>query len=256
MKKDPSLWCSLARIIACGCIFLYHFLVLHHAPTYGLATWGLGIFFFLSGWFSVSVKESPWTWFLKRLRRILIPYWPVIILVLVANRVVGYKETTLLNDILTFLGFSLFVDDPVYVISWFITIMILLDFSLYLFHRLTARWLKAVYLAALIVTFNYFLPELHNALYLFYIGHYLNVVSQSWPSLNQWLAERHVWYRVINSAAFRVQNYTYSFFLIHGAVLIFTIRFLGITGSPSLLMTVTLSLIAAYIHNRVLRRFS
>ncbi len=257
MTKVPSLWASVARLTACGFIFVYHYFVLMGQETYGLGTHGLNIFFFLAGWFANSSKE-PWPWFKGRVKRILVPYWPVIFVVLIANRVVGYKETTLIKDVMTFFGLSLFVDNPVYVISWFITMIIMLDFSLFCVRQLKPVWARAVFVAACLAAVSCWLPKYVNAFCLFYLGLMLNALIKGRItfSLDEWMTGRFSWYGVINDKLFSIQNYTYSFFLIHGAVLIYVVRVLKLDAVSTFLLALPLSMVGAFVHNRAFRKFS
>jgi len=258
---EPLLWASLLRLTACALIFIYHFLVLQDQPSYGLGSYGLYIFFFLAGWFAVYGTKAPWTWLKGRLRRILVPYWPVIAVVLIANRIVGYKETTLLKDAMTFAGLSFFVRDPVYVISWFITFLMMLDLSFFVFRVLEKNSLRVVYLVVLLAAAHVWVPLQIRAVELFYIGAglgYLKKVTDTVFPKNSDLEKRCLspFFQQVNQALFRVQNYTYSFFLIHGAVLILVIKGLKISGVSALGLALFLSIAFAYAHNRLLRRFS
>jgi len=193
------------------------------------------------------------------LKRILVPYWPVIFVVLVANRFVGYKETTLLKDAMTFLGLSLFVENPVYVISWFITMIIILDISLLGARLMKPVWARAVFVFVFGMAFYSRFPNLINGFCLFYIGLLLNlaVKGRFAFSMDEWLAERSRLYAGVNNGLFVVQNYTYSFFLVHGAVLIFVLRFLKISAAfPALALALVLSVATAYVHNRLLKKYS
>ncbi|HSV43591.1 MAG TPA: acyltransferase family protein [Candidatus Bathyarchaeia archaeon] len=258
MTKVPSLWASVARLTACGFIFVYHYFVLTGQDTRGLGTLGLYIFFFLAGWFSARTQKTPWEWFKGRVRRLMVPYWPVIFVVLIANRVVGYKETTLINDILTFFGLSLFVKNPVYVISWFITILLLLDLSLLGVRLIKYRSAQAVFLACCGFLLYSRYPKLINAFYLFYLGLMLNALIKGRItfSLDEWMTGRFSWYGVINDKLFSIQNYTYSFFLIHGAVLIYVVRVLKLDAVSTFLLALPLSMVGAFVHNRAFRKFS
>jgi len=253
---EPLLWASVLRLTACAFIFAYHFLVLQDQPSYGLGSYGLYIFFFLAGWFAVYGNKDAVTWLKGRLRRILVPYWPVIAVVLIANRIVGYKETTLLKDAMTFAGLSFFVRDPVYVISWFITFLMMLDLSFFVFRVLEKNSLRVVYLVVLLAAAHVWVPLQIRAVELFYIGAGIGHLARGWDGCSGFLSRRFTWFRHINQALFRVQNYTYSFFLIHGAVLIAVFKALRMSGAQALGLALLLSIVFAYAHNRLLRRFS
>ena len=255
-KKIPILWASILRLTACMFIFIYHFLVLHTRPSYGLGSYGLYIFFFLAGWFAVNARKKPADWLKGRLRRIMIPYWPVIFAVLIANRIAGYKETTLLKDIMTFAGLSLFVENPVYVISWFITMIVMLDMSFFVFRIIKHTFWKIVSLMIFSIFFYTVTPGLIRSVFLFYLGAGMGYVLRDWPGVSADLSQRFTWYRILNESLFTVQNYTYSFFLIHGAVLIFVIRTLKAQGMPAFVFALGLSVFSAYAHNRLFRKFS
>lgn len=255
-KRKPILLVSVLRIIAALCIFMFHFFVLAKLPTRSLGTIGLAIFFFLTGWLGVSVCKSPHLWFLARVKRILIPYWPVVLCVLIANRVIGYKDTTLINDILTFLGCGLFVDNPVYVISWFITMILMLDTSLYGLHLLKNKIFQACYLVLIYIVFLVVAPQDISGLWFFYGGFFIRSMLKDRPEINLNFLQSFSWYDRVNEKAFFIQNYTYSFFLVHAAVLVGVFHFLKLNVVILLITSFCFSLILSYFHNKLLREFS
>ena len=255
-KRQPLLWASVLRIFGAACIFMFHFQVLNNKPTYHLALIGLGIFFFLSGWFGNYGNDVPSIWFFKRVKRIFIPYWPIIFIVLVANRVVGYKETTLLKDFITFIGFSYFIKIPVYVISWFITVILILDFTLYVFRLIRTRMLGYTFLLAAFGVFAFYAPLLKIELLLFYVGFLLGGMSINIKQTSFLFITDTEWYRFLNDKFYILQNYTYSFFLIHAAVLISVFRVLKYNSYKALVVALVISIGVAVMHNKILKRFS
>ena len=130
------------------------------------------------------------------------------------NTYVGYKTVTVSNIIVAYLGGNLFVQDPLYVISWYITFVLFL--YLYVFvDSLVGR--KGQYLLTAI-GFLFFSFITHTMFYFvsFYIGlrlHKLNI-------------KKFLLYddSIINRSLFLIQKYCYSFFLLHGGVLHFIFR--------------------------------
>jgi len=254
-RKRPILVISILRIAAAGCIFMFHFFALSGLPTRSLGTIGLAVFFFLAGWFGAHIKVTPNEWFVKRVKRILIPYWPVIFCVLLANRIVGYKETTVLKDILVFFGFGLFVDNPVYVLSWFITMILMLDLSLYIFYRIKHMGLKALYLVLVYTVFMKVTPQNISGALFFYGGFFINMMTRG--KINAFLNPplQAPWFERVNQKIYEIQNYTYSFFLVHAAVLVSVFHFLRFNTVTLFFITVLMSILLAYIHNKALKRF-
>ncbi|WP_161788438.1 acyltransferase family protein [Desulfonatronum thiodismutans] len=251
----PVFTLSLLRIVAAGLIFLFHFLGLSNLPTYKLDYVALTLFLFISGWFSLGIFKIPsHTWLFKRLKRIMIPYWGVIVPVLIANRIVDYKETSIFSDLLVFLGLGLFVDNPVYVISWFITLIVY--YYILLFIIVNAKY---VTLRLSIIILGYFAAILiFNSHWAYYFGFFIGLASHiiinkfSFKFTN--ISSR--FYESANSFVFSIQNYSYSFFLTQGAALIFTFKVLNLGGVSSLLASLTLTGILTYIHHNLLKKIS
>jgi hypothetical protein len=137
----------------------------------------------------------------------MLPYLVVIIPVLIANHYIGYKQITLTQTAITLLGGNLFIDNPVYVIAWYVTFILLLY---------TFIWLQSI-------------PKEKDRIlkfgawacgYLFF-SNYLNYPYYFSAFALGYLAQRlHLPPAKTDSILFYIQGKCYHFFLIHGAVLV------------------------------------
>ncbi len=155
-SRQIQLWPSLVRIGAMLWIFTYHFLVMldiARSPFFR-SIYAIMVFCFLSGYFSTNIQTAPHKWILKRYFRIMVPYWIVMVIMVIANYFVQYKQTTIAEIFIILSGGSLFVTDPLYIISWFITLILLLYATVYVYALIPSRfkWMflaLALYLSSL-----------------------------------------------------------------------------------------------------------
>lgn len=204
---------NLLRIAATSGIFVYHFFTLAGNNIDILFVTAILIFCFLTGYLSHSVYQHPLKWLIRRFYSIMVPYWFVIIPALLCNRLISYKETNLTRDLASLLGGSLFVDDRVYVISWYVTFVLFL--YLFVFILTWAKNGRQVFLTwTLALLFFGLLLEMLGFFMAFTAGLLFAGIRPPPPkkiSRETPLGEK----------LFFLQDKCYTFFLIHGAVLLF-----------------------------------
>ena len=124
--ETVPLWPSIARILATLAIFVFHYLGLLGLYQHRLSLWALLTFSFLSGYLAQSRGTARLPWVVRRYFSVMIPHWLVIGPVLVANWIVAYKPISPLTALVTFFGGNLFLENPLYVITWYVTFVLLL----------------------------------------------------------------------------------------------------------------------------------
>ena len=212
MDQAISHLLSLLRLIATLGIFTYHFTTLFGKTVDGVFLISIYIFCFLTGYLSYSIYRRPLNWLLRRFYSIMIPYWFIIIPALLINRMISYKETSLAKDIVSLLGGSLFIDDRVYMISWYITFVLLL--YLFVFMRSQAKktiqsfliWLLAILFFGLIL-------EVIDFFMVFAFGLILAKIKTP-PDKS--VSQKNFSARIL----FFLQDKCYAFFLIHAGILL------------------------------------
>src|SRR3989338_5802046 len=170
MAKTYSLWASVVRIMATLLIFLFHYEGLYKRSLAPFDMVAITMFLLISGYFSCQHDTSIHKWFIKRLKQILIPYWPIIIFVLLVNHFINYKPTTAFNNVMIFSGLSYFIKDPVYVIAWFITLILIFYIDLYLFRLIKFLLWKIVFfvMSYMIICFYFHVSAVY--FFSFYLG--------------------------------------------------------------------------------------
>lgn len=207
---------NLMRILATCGIFFYHFIKLNGYSGYRIDFFSILAFSFLSGYLASFNTGNLNLWFYKRIFGIMIPYWIIIVPIIIINKIFSYKKTSLLEDFITFFGGNLFLENPVYVIAWYITYINLLYMFIYLLNLK-----KEVFYKVFILTlgFLFFVNYLKFGMY-FFSFIFGVVLSKFFEPPGREYSSRGV-----NLILFKIQSYCYSFFLIHGGVLIFFVHF-------------------------------
>jgi hypothetical protein len=241
-RDAPSLWASVARIAATFCIFAFHFLHLEGLPQHRLDFGALLTFSFLSGYFADARRGSRRVWFAKRYFSVMIPHWLVIVPVLIANAVEQYKPVTPTTAVITVLGGNMFLVNPVYVITWYVTFVLLLyTYALAdSFLHGSARWLLA---AAGLLLFGVELGRYH-----YFIAFLLGLLMQSLP------ARRATGPAEPSPASLRLfawQRFCYPFFLTHGAVLLAFVQKTDLHGVRLFTISLAISAVTAIAVERV-----
>lgn len=177
-------------------------------------------FSFLSGYLSGGSYKDPRLWLKKRYFRIMIPYWIVIILVYLANMVNKYKQVTWLKGFAALIGGNMFVEDPLYVISWYITLVLI--FYLYAFLQSFCSYpLKIIFTVVCLLIFSVWLDKTY-----YFIAFVAGLCLSE--RRNKRSTSPHFLYWKVSSILFFIQKYCYSFFLIHGGVLLFFFRVINV----------------------------
>lgn len=245
-SREPLFWASAARIFATVFILFFHFNSMYDFPCTGLDIAGIGMFCFISGFFADAAKDKRTTalkWFLKRFWHIMIPYWLVIFPILISNHWIDYKPTTLFKDAVIALGGAMFFAEPVYVLSWFIT-LILIFYLLAVIRRVFPNpWIwGAVYAVA-----GWFLFQESGWRHLLYLGLFTaGMLLSGNAALNRRPQKASAFFTRLNHLFFDWQSTTYHFFLIHGAVLVGCIRILDLSWPLSLIIVLTVTPPAAW----------
>jgi len=139
-----EIWPSIARLIAISMIFIYHFLAHSGKDTHDLDFYGILIFSFLSGYLiKIGNDNRRIVWAINRYFSIMIPYWLVIIPMVIVNQILQYKPATAISTITTVLGGNLFLTNPVNVTAWYITFVLIL-YAFALLHSLCSSLQKIV----------------------------------------------------------------------------------------------------------------
>lgn len=207
-----SIIISILRTTATIGIFVFHILGLYGLPNKKIDFISILIFCFISGYLIKGVKKTPAKWLKKRFLSILIPYWFVIIPALTINFMTGYKKIGLEEYVITLIGGNLFIENPVYVIAWYITFILLLYmFTFAMFYRSNCC-IKVLVFFLGSWFFGIFLRMPHYFL-IFCLGILLNMLFPMNIDSSRSIS--------FNRKIFAIQKYCYPFFLIHGGVLLF-----------------------------------
>ncbi|MEQ1869334.1 MAG: hypothetical protein ABL961_04865 [Vicinamibacterales bacterium] len=237
--EQMPIWPSAARIIATFAIFTFHYLGLLGRYQYRLSVWALLTFSFLSGYLAHARGTSRRSWAIKRYFSVMIPHWIVITPVLVANWATHYKPVTAVEALITFLGGNLFLTNPLYVITWYVTFVLLLYGYLFV-DSYFRGWLRLLVSAAGFAFFGwlgyneYFFP--------FSIG--LCVAAWFPPRAK---VARSAIATSIGRVSFRLQELCYPFFLAHGAVLLVMLRVTPFNPPVLFVAAFAVSVVAAFV---------
>lgn len=215
LTKCPKIWPSVMRLVATLAIFLFHFLGLLGYYRYRLDLYSIIIFSFLSGYLSTGIHRDGTQWLKKRYFNIMVPYWIIIIPILYATVIFSYKPITLLKVLAALSGCNMFVNNPVYVDSWYITYVLLLYLYIFIESSFQQHHHYILFVPIGLFVFSFLF---HKTYYFiaFIVGlrlspHYTMLI-------------RSYLYHKVSSILFLVQRYCYPFFLIHGSVLLFFTR--------------------------------
>lgn len=241
MEQIKSISISSLRICATAGIFLFHILGLYGFNQHHIDFYSILVFCFISGYLINKLGKNAFKWFTKRAFKILIPYWIVIIPALIINRIISYKDTTVIEDFITVLGGNMFLDKKVYVIAWYITFVLLLyGFNYFLsffngFILTSIAWLIGLMIFSLVLNKFYYFVSFGTE---FFISKLIIPPEKSEYKKN-----------IYTRALYQLQKYCYSFFLIHGGILIFLYHILKLDFIESFLIGFLLSIFGAIILN-------
>jgi hypothetical protein len=168
----------------------------------------------------------------------MVPYWLVIIPVMAANQIVQYKQLSSVQCGITLLGGNLFLENPLYVIAWYVTFVLILYAYAYLesfFHSyqiVICMFIGVMLFFFWLGNYNYFL--------VFLIGLRM---SDGWRSENAGGGDG-LW-RQVSLWLFVIQRYCYAFFLVHGAVLLCLVKKTNVSEAALFLIGFFLSAVLA-----------
>jgi hypothetical protein len=241
--ETVPLWPSIARIVATLAIFVFHYLGLLGLYQHRLSVWALLTFSFLSGYLAQSRGTARLPWAARRYFSVMIPHWLVIGPVLLANEIFQYKQISPLTALVTFFGGNLFLDNPLYVITWYVTFVLLL-YGYLLLDSFATGWQRVVLTVAGFLFFAHFgYAEYFLA---FSVGLYLSAWAP--PRLN---LSRSAWMRSTAVGLFEAQQLCYPFFLVHGGVQLGMVKLTGLSPAPLFVTSLLLSVTAAFAVHRV-----
>lgn len=213
---------SVLRITATVLVFVFHCNALYGLGSDRPLFYAFSFFLFLSGFYAASARTNPVGWLMRRLRRIYIPYWIVVAGVVASNMIYGYKDVGMFEIGVLLAGGNLFIDNSLYVIAWFVSAI--LCFYLYVFviavlRSIVLRVLVTVLWAWFLTTFDippYFFVAFALGFLLRRLLTKAGAESESVRSGSAFGTS----FKVSSGLLFRLQNYSYEFFLLHGGVLI------------------------------------
>lgn len=219
--RPLRIWPSVARLAATTGIFVFHYLGLLGRYQYHLDLYAIVVFCFLSGYLAhLGANKGLTEWTLQRYFAIMLPHWLVIFPVILANKLYHYKDVSTLSVMVTILGGSIFLANPLYVITWYVTFVLLLYAYALLDHLATPLQRIVLFGLGLAV----FSVELHRGYY--FVAFFIGLRLSNWNLSPR----REVHTRHLATALFRVQQYCYPFFLVHGAVLLFFLNRTALSG--------------------------
>jgi len=240
-----SIAISGLRIFATAGIFIFHLLGLYGKDNQGIDYISILIFCFLTGYLSSGIKSGTYEWLKKRFLSILLPYWIVIVPALIMNRIVCYKNTTILSDFITLLGGNMFLQTKVYVIAWYVTFVLLLYCFVFFQSFFDHYFLKTLAWLAGFLVFYLMFDKSHYFIS-FGLGFFL---ASFLPPADKNLTKSNNLVKFL----FILQGHCYGFFLIHGGVLIFLYNICKINFSSSFLFGMGLSIIGSIILNKIVK---
>jgi hypothetical protein len=242
--ETVPLWPSVARIVATLAIFVFHYLGLLGLYQHRLSMWALLTFSFLSGYLAQSRGTPRVHWAARRYFSVMIPHWLIIGPVLVANAVVRYKPITPLTALATFFGGNLFLENPLYVITWYVTFVLLL-YAYLLVDSLVDGWHRLVLSALGFLFFDRWL-----ACGEYFVAFTVGLYSSAWapPRLNPC---RRAFSRAVARLLFHAQQLCYPFFLAHGGIQLAMLRFTSFNPRSLFISSLLLSAAAAVVVDRM-----
>lgn len=243
LKHSLDIWPSVARIIATFGITLFHYLGQIEHEKYCLDFYSILVFCFLSGYLSRGRHVDRKNWLLRRYFSIMVPYWMVIIPVTAANFIGQYKSISMPSLIITLLGGNLFLKNPLYVVAWYITFVLLL----YVYAYLELFFSKYLVIIPMCLGLLAFVPSGHA----YYFGAFLAGLRLCDLKKREISKVHNAFLRSISVWLFNLQKYCYPFFLIHGAVLLLFFKKTSLSDPIRLVLTLIISSVMSIIVHRI-----
>jgi len=233
---QPLIWPSIARLIATGAIFVFHFQGLFGYNKYRLDFYAILMFCFLSGYLAKIDKEARSKWFITRYFGIMVPYWLVIIPVILVNELIKYKHISYFDYAVTIAGGNMFLENPIYVIAWYITFVLILYVYVFVesfFHSYSL----ISYIAISTLVFTFLLGKGY-----YFVAFVIGLRLSEW--LPQAILVKSIPFKhYLSSWTFVGQKYCYPFFLIHGASLLFFMKIVNFSPIPVFVNSFFLSIV-------------
>jgi hypothetical protein len=182
---------------------------------------------------------SRTAWAARRYFSVMIPHWIVITPVLLANWLFQYKPVSVGTAIVTFMGGNLFLHDPVYVITWYVTFVLLL-YAYLLIDSFFRGWQRLIVSAFGFAFFGwmgtneYFWP--------FTVGLY----AAAWFPIRLHTARRPMIARLAG-VSYQLQELCYPFFLVHGGIQLVFFKLGWTAPVPLFVASLAASCVAAVI---------
>jgi hypothetical protein len=137
----------------------------------------------------------------------------MIVPVIATNHFIQYKTVSFGSNIITFLGGNLFLDNPLCVIAWYITFIIMLYLYAFIEFLLPRYKLYLFFISCFL--FYFFLISKFLFFIAFVLGLRINFIKLQKRNFNKKILAD------FSGIVFGMQKYCYSFFLIHGGILLF-----------------------------------
>ena len=237
------------RSLATFYIFIFHCNGLYSVPNFGLVNNAFAIFMFISGYYTYLNGKDINSWFKRRIKRIFIPYWIVMCAAILSNCIFKYKEVTLFEYVASLLGASFFLENKLYVISWFISIITIFYIQTFLVwkQKNTAMRLVATVMF-IVIAIEINIPP--NFIFMYQLGLLINIALSTFFSPEFAIdtsPSKYKLFTAINGAVQTLQKYSYNFFLLHGGVLIFFSKLIHAPYATTLLLALPITAILSII---------
>jgi len=240
IPPSPAIFPSLVRLVATGGIFTFHYLGLFEQYSYRLDFFAILIFCFLSGYLANISKSTRSSWAIRRYFGIMIPYWLVIFSIIFANYISQYKVTSPTALVVTVLGGNMFLDDPLYVIAWYVTFVLIL-YGYAFVESFFDSWHVLICMVIGALLFSICLGK----------GYYFTafIAGLRLSGLNFFTYPKMISKKrcQLANCLFILQRYCYSFYLIHGAVLLILVKRTNLTSFSVFWLTLVISSILSVV---------
>ncbi|WP_460032756.1 acyltransferase family protein [Megalodesulfovibrio paquesii] len=251
----------MIRILATMYVFYFHWCGLHQKDPGDWIELAFSAFMYLTGYYCLTTSTDIKGWLLRRLRRIYLPYVQVCLLVIVANAFFEYKQVGLWQIISMLAGFNFFIRDPLYVVTWFVSVVLAYYVGMYAWHA--AKTVPGKCLAAggtLGILTLAGLPLYFTGAFL--IGYAVHATLRRMVLLQVEMLPQGSLSRMLQRSypvVMWMQNLSYEFFLLHGGVLLFCIKILRLgfisSGVLAFAATVACALLLKHTTAAIERRW-
>ncbi|MBM9514549.1 hypothetical protein [Desulfogranum marinum] len=235
---------SLLRIVATLLIFIFHFQGLYGLDNTNIDFLAICIFCFLSGFLAYPIEGAKLQWFFKKYIQIMAPFWTVYIGVVCINLFIQYKGQDLISFIVTFFFGGLFIVDPLYVISWFITFILVLYLMLAVCTSSESIYINLMYGFLSACCYYFFVKQSFFYLAFFVVG----CIAKNSTSFSSILKMDYMPTVNVNLPLGVLQDRCYSFFLIHGCVLLFFVKMIDLRPSLCFIFSLVITSFLSHYH--------